>query len=172
MLLLSKTCRTWSLKNVQRQADYFNFFQKRSMTSTVSKTITRRASGHGSIPPFAFLFFTSRMRSSGRSMRTSPSSIHYPSTTWVMMPKFITSSSTPEFFILQARLWLPLEGPSLGQLGPHGSWGLSPVGETACTLRGDRWTTSREKGKRTAGTPDGACGQPERELPAWPLRGF
>ena len=32
--------------------------------------------------------------------------------------------------------------------------------------------SSRKKGRRTAGTPDGACGHPERELPARPLRGF
>ena len=32
--------------------------------------------------------------------------------------------------------------------------------------------SSRKKGRRTAGTPNGACGHPERELPAGPLRGF
>ena len=66
----------------------------------------------------------------------------------------------------------PLEGPSLGQLGPHGSWGFSPVGGNRCTLRGNWCTSSRKKGRRTAGTPDGACGHPERQLPARPLRGF
>ena len=44
--------------------------------------------------------------------------------------------------------------------------------ETACTLRGNWCMSSRKKGRRTAGTPDGDCGQPERELPARPLRGF
>ena len=56
----------------------------------------------------------------------------------------------------------PQEGPSLGQLEPHGSWGFLPKGETACTLRGNWWMSSRKNGKRTAGTPDGTCGQPGR----------
>ena len=56
----------------------------------------------------------------------------------------------------------PQEGPSLGQLEPHGSWGFLPKGEAACTLRGNWWMSSRKNGKRTAGTPDGTCGQPGR----------
>ena len=40
-------------------------------------------------------------------MRTSLSWRHFPSTTWVMMPKSITPSPIPEFFILQAPWLIP-----------------------------------------------------------------
>ena len=86
------------------------------------------------------------------------------------MPESITSSSIRSLSTHGHDS--PLEGPSLSQLGPHGSCGFSPVGETVCTLRGNRCMSSRKKGRRTAGTPDGACGHPERELPARPLHGF
>ena len=56
----------------------------------------------------------------------------------------------------------PLVGPSLGQLEPHGSRGFLPKGETACTLMENWWMTSRKNGKRTAGIPDGTCGQPQQ----------
>ena len=42
----------------------------------------------------------------GLSMRTSLLWSYFPSTTWVLMPKAITSSSFPNFLILQARPWL------------------------------------------------------------------
>ena len=66
----------------------------------------------------------------------------------------------------------PLEGPSLGQLEPHGSRGFLLTGETACTLRGNWWMSSRKKGKRTARTPDGTCGQPDRGITRLTLGGF
>ena len=41
----------------------------------------------------------------------------------------------------------PLEGPSLGQLGPHGSWGFSPVGGNRLYSEGELVLVLSIKGK-------------------------
>ena len=51
-----------------------------------------------------FFFNFAHAQCCGRSMRTWR---HFPSTTWVTMPKSITSSSIPEFVNAPARPWLP-----------------------------------------------------------------
>ena len=79
------------------------------------------------------------------------------------IPKIITWGSVFRFANAQrTALTPPLVGPSLGRLEPHGSRGFLSKGEAACTLRGNWWMSSRKNGKRTAGTPDGTCGQPGR----------
>ena len=76
------------------------------MNSTVSKTLSRKASGHGSNLPFALFFLLRACPVRGRSMRTSLYRCLIPGTTWGMIPKFTTSSSFPKGFILQVRPWL------------------------------------------------------------------
>ena len=56
------------------------------------------------------------------------------------------------------------------QLGPHGSWGFSPVGGNRSHSEGE--PVHILSGRGLPGTLDGARGHPEKELPARPLRGF
>ena len=90
------------------------------------------------------------------------------------MPKSITSSSIREFANASEHgLDSSLGEQSPGQLGPHGSWGFSPVGGNRLYSEGELVQVLSRKGKEDCpGTPDGACGHPERELPAGPLHGF
>ena len=60
------------------------------------------------------------------------------------MPKSITFSSISEFV---EALTPPIEGPSLGQLGPHGSWGFSPVGGNRLYSEGEPVNVLSRKGK-------------------------
>ena len=78
---------------------------RRRKVITLGKTTTRDARGLGSIPPFAYSFFLLRACAVCEwSMRTW---WYFSGTTWVMMPKSITSSSISEFVdALWARLWL------------------------------------------------------------------
>ena len=89
----------WSLEKGLRRIYDFTNIEPRRTVSTVSRTFTCRASGQGFESPFCSLFI-SRMRSAWMDHGTLLWWRHliFLGTTWVMMPKSITSSSIPEFF--------------------------------------------------------------------------
>ena len=73
---------------------------------------------------------------------------HFPSTTWDMMLKSITSSWIPEFFdASSAALTRPFRNRVLAWLGPHGSWGFSPVGGNRLYSEGESVRVLSTKGK-------------------------
>ena len=121
---------------------------------------------------FLLLFcFASRMRHALADMCTS-SDVIFIGTTWVMLPKSITSSPIPEFFMLQARPWLPPWGTESWPartpwVKPQGFF--SGRGKPLVLWRGTGASPLEKRERGLLGTPDGACGQPERELPALTL---
>ena len=70
--------------------------------------------------------------------------------------------------------WLDLlQDRVLAGLGPHGSWSFSPVGGNCLDSEGELAYVLSEKRKEDCqNLLTGACGQPERELLAWPLLVF
>ena len=121
---------------------------------------------------FLLLFcFASRMRHALADMCTS-SDVIFIGTTWVMLPKSITSSPILEFFMLQARPWLPPWGTESWPartpwVKPQGFF--SGRGKPLVLWRGTSASPLEKRERGLLGTPDGACGQPERELPALTL---
>ena len=69
---------------------------------------------------------------------------------------------------LRTALTPPLRDRVLASWSP---WvlGFSPEGGSRLYSEGELVMSSRKNGKRTPGTPDGTCGQPERGQFAWPL---
>ena len=92
--------KRWSRQNARQQLDDFIKIQQRIKVSTVSKNLIRRESDHGSSLPFALSFFFAHAQCVYTSrMRTSLSWRHFGnlSTTWVLVPKSITSNSISSF---------------------------------------------------------------------------
>ena len=111
------------------------------------------------------------------SMRIIPFWRHYSSLfrnifrpTCVMILKLITWDAILDFSTaLRARPWLPPWGTESWPAGAPWVLGFSPEGGSRLCSEGELVMSSRKNGKRTPGTPDGTCGQPERGRLAWPL---
>ena len=119
-------------------------------------------------PTFCFFFFPSRMR-------IIPFWRHYSSLfrnifrpTCVMMLKMIRWDAILDFLTaLRARPWLPPWGTESWPAGAPWVLGFSPEGGSRLCSEGELVMSSRKNGKRTLGTPDGTCGQPERGTTRW-----
>ena len=123
--------------------------RQQSAGSTVGKIVGGSARCWGSSPHFCSFIFLCACVVRGRSMRTSISGINFPGTTWVMIPKSITSSLIPEFIeALYARPWLlPCGTESWLARTPWVLGLFSGRGKTACTLRGEPVNVLSRKGK-------------------------
>ena len=133
-----------------QQLDDFTMRQQRSKISTVSKTLTRRASCRGSNLPFAVFFFLHACAVHERSMRTTLSWRHFLSTTLVLMPESITSNSISRFSSFKHGLdSSPVEPGSWPARAPWVLGFFSGRGKPLVLWRGNRCKSSREKGKRT-----------------------
>ena len=106
----------------------------------------------------------------GRSMRTWH---HIPSTTWVIMPKSITSSLIPEFFIFQARPWLVPCGTESWLARTPWVLGFSPVGGNRLYSEGEPVQVLSRKGKEDCSKLLTVLAVILKGgLPTRPLRGF
>ena len=87
---------------------------------------------------------------------------HFPGTTWITMPKSITSSSIPEFFNAPSTAMTPpLRDRVLASWDPMG---FSGRGKPLALWGGTGASPLEKRERGLPGTPDAACGHPERDL--------
>ena len=127
--------------------DDFTVPWKQVRVAQSARELDTRREVVGSILFFSF-FFTSRMRSAWKEAHFILMTSFLASTTWVMMPKSITLNSILEFFwSLTSGHDSSLAEKSLGELGPHGSRGFSPVGGNRLNSDGEPVQVLSRKGK-------------------------
>ena len=124
--------------------------QQRSSVSTVGKTFTRRGSGRGSNLPFAIPFFFQLRACAVREQSNRTSDVislepwyHMSYDAYIYNLQF----DSGVFQCSKHGLDSSLEEPSPGQLGPHGSWGFSPVGGNRLHSEGELVKVLSRKGK-------------------------